>query len=85
MAEGSTKRYGVHTFVSHEGHETHDPMESAIVQEKAIKGWKCGWMIRLIEESNPRWRDLYEEPGYWIPAFAGMTEAYTRMTLGVLR
>ena len=36
-------------------------MESAIAREKAIKGWKRDWKLALIEESNPGWRDLYEE------------------------
>ena len=59
LAEGFTKRYAVHTLVWYESHET---MESAITREKAIKGWKRAWKIRLIEESNPQWCDLYEEP-----------------------
>jgi len=33
-------------------------MQTAIVREKAIKEWKRAWKIRLIEECNPRWRDL---------------------------
>jgi len=36
-------------------------METAIAREKAIKEWKRAWKIRLIEEKNPDWRDLYEE------------------------
>ena len=58
LAEGFTKRYGVHTLVWYEGHDT---MESAIAREKAIKGWKRVWKIALIEKSNLQWRDLYEE------------------------
>ena len=58
LVEGFTKHYGVHTLVWYEGHGT---MESAITREKAIKGWRRSWKIRLIEEYNPHWRDLYEE------------------------
>jgi putative endonuclease len=36
-------------------------MEMAIAREKAIKEWKRAWKIRLIEESNPAWLDLYED------------------------
>ena len=36
FVEGFTKRYGVHTLVWFEGHES---MESAIAREKAIKEW----------------------------------------------
>ena len=58
LAEGFTKRYGVHTLVWDERHET---MESAITRGKGIKEWKRAWKIRLIEESNSQWRDLYEQ------------------------
>jgi putative endonuclease len=34
-------------------------MESAIVREKAIKKWKREWKVRLIEEENLHWHDLY--------------------------
>ena len=60
LAQGFTQRYGVHTLVWYEGHDT---MESAIVREKAIKGWRRAWKIDLIEGSNPGWRELYEELG----------------------
>jgi putative endonuclease len=56
IVAGFTKRYGVHTLVWYEVHET---MESAIRREKAIKEWKRKWKIQLIEEKNPNWADLY--------------------------
>ena len=58
FVEGFTKRYGVHTLVWFEGHES---MESAIAREKAIKEWKRVWKVELIEKGNPPWRDLYDE------------------------
>ena len=56
--EGFTKRFDVHFLVWYEQHET---MQSAISREKAIKKWERAWKLRLIEESNPEWRDLYQE------------------------
>ena len=56
--EGFTKRYGVHTLVWFEGHES---MESAIAREKAIKEWKRVWKVELVENGNPTWRDLIDE------------------------
>ena len=56
--DGFTKQYGVHDLVWYERHET---MESAIAREKALKEWKRQWKLRLIEEANPGWRDLYAE------------------------
>ena len=58
IVEGFSKKYGVHTLVWYEMHET---MESAILREKAIKNWKRAWKIKMIEEMNPQWRDLYPE------------------------
>ena len=55
LLEGFTKRYGVHSLV---WYEVHDTIENAIVREKAIKEWKRGWKIQLLEISNPGWRDL---------------------------
>jgi putative endonuclease len=55
---GFTKRYKVHTLVWFEMHET---MEAAITREKQIKEWQRTWKLRLIEEANPDWRDLYPE------------------------
>ena len=55
FVDGFTKRYGVHNLV---WHEVHDTMESAITREKALKKWHWAWKLRLIEESNPSWRDL---------------------------
>ncbi|WP_343182335.1 MULTISPECIES: GIY-YIG nuclease family protein [unclassified Rudaea] len=58
LVDGFTKKYQVHLLVWHEQHAT---IESAIAREKAIKAWKREWKIRLIEESNSGWRDLYPE------------------------
>ena len=58
FVEGFTKQYGVHTLVWFEMHAT---MDAAITREKAIKEWKRRWKLRLIESSNPAWRDLYDE------------------------
>lgn len=35
-------------------------MEAAILREKQLKKWKRAWKLRLIEENNPLWADLYE-------------------------
>ena len=54
--EGFTKRYSVHKLVWYEVHES---MESAIAREKAIKAWNRKWKLKLIENTNPEWDDLY--------------------------
>ena len=57
LVEGFTQQYGVHRLVYVEPHIS---MEDAILREKRIKKWKRDWKIRLIEEGNPEWRDLFE-------------------------
>jgi len=58
VVEGFTRKYSVHTLVWYELHET---MESAIEREKTIKNWKREWKIKVLEEMNSQWRDLYPE------------------------
>ena len=55
-ADGFTKEHAVHSLVYF---ELHDDMENAILREKQLKKWNRAWKIRLIEEQNPPWKDLY--------------------------
>ncbi len=55
---GFSKKYQIHLLVYY---ECHDDMEAAIRREKQIKKWNRAWKIRLIEENNPNWTDLYEQ------------------------
>jgi putative endonuclease len=55
---GFTKRYGVDKLVWFEIFD--DPI-SAITREKELKKWRREWKIRLIEEQNPQWIDLYPQ------------------------
>ena len=54
--EGFTKQYDVTMLV---WYELHGDMESAIQREKQIKAWKREWKLRLIDETNPYWSDLW--------------------------
>jgi len=58
LIESFTKRYGVHLLVYF---ELHADMKNAITREKQIKKWNRAWKIRLIEDGNPEWRDLWPE------------------------
>ncbi|UZK69289.1 GIY-YIG nuclease family protein [Sphingomonas sp. S1-29] len=51
------RRYGIRTLVLAEWHED---ILAAIAREKALKAWKKAWKYRLIEQTNPGWRDLYD-------------------------
>jgi len=53
---GFTSRYNVVRLV---WYEVHDDPANAITREKDIKKWRPDWKIRLIEEENPDWLDLY--------------------------
>ena len=60
MVEGFSDRYNVKNLVYF---EVHDSAESAIIREKQIKKWRRKWKLRLIEEQNPEWEDLYSTIG----------------------
>ena len=55
-AEGFTRKYDVDRLVYF---EAFDDVENAIRREKRLKKWNRAWKIRLIEETNPNWADLY--------------------------
>jgi len=58
LFEGFTKKHSVHNLVYY---EQYNDVNTAIAREKQMKKWARIWKIRLIEENNPGWRDLYEE------------------------
>lgn len=58
LADGFTRRYGIDKLV---WYELHEDMGTAIAREKAIKEWQRDWKLRLIEQANPDWQDLYVE------------------------
>ena len=57
LADGFTKKHGVKRLVWYEAHSSPG---AAIQREKRLKRWHRNWKIRLIEEENLFWNDLYE-------------------------
>jgi putative endonuclease len=53
---GFTAKYDVTRLVWFEEHETR---ESAFIRERRMKEWNRAWKVKLIERSNPGWRDLF--------------------------
>jgi putative endonuclease len=58
ILRGFTSQYGVDRLV---WFETYDDPTNAIAREKDIKKWRRAWKLRLIEQSNPQWVDLYDQ------------------------
>ena len=56
LIEGFTKKYKVHRLVHY---EIFSDSNFAIRREKQLKKWNRKWKIRLIEEHNAEWNDLY--------------------------
>ena len=56
LVEGFTKSYDVNILVWYESTES---IESVIIKEKQLKKWNRQWKIRIIDENNPEWLDLY--------------------------
>ncbi len=57
LVEGFTKKYSVHRLVYY---ELAKDIATALTREKQIKKWNRAWKLKLIEEHNPDWDDLYE-------------------------
>jgi predicted GIY-YIG superfamily endonuclease len=56
LVAGFTRRYGCKLLV---WYELHDSMVEAITREKRIKSGSRSDKLKLIEASNPSWRDLF--------------------------
>ncbi len=55
LVVGFTAKYSVHNLVYYEAFES---IVAAIQREKQLKKWNRAWKLRLIEEMNPKWKDL---------------------------
>jgi putative endonuclease len=42
-------------------YEYFDDLQDARACEYRMKKWKRAWKLRLIEERNPEWRDLFDQ------------------------
>jgi putative endonuclease len=58
LVKGHTMRYGIDRLVYF---EPYPDVRDAIQREKNMKHWPRVYKTRLIAQSNPTWRDLYEE------------------------
>jgi putative endonuclease len=56
LLPGFSSAYNVTRLVWYEHHA--GPVE-AIAREKQLKKWRRDWKVRLIEEFNPEWADLW--------------------------
>ena len=57
QTKGFTEKYNVIRLV---WYDEYFDVRDAILREKQIKAWQRAWKIRVIEEFNPQWKDLYE-------------------------
>jgi putative endonuclease len=55
---GFTKRYGIKLLV---WYEQHDSRGASLIRERQLKKWNRSWKLQTIEQTNPNWRDLYED------------------------
>lgn len=57
LVDGFTKKYRVHRLVYFEIIEDAD---LSLLRERQMKKWNRAWKIKLIEENNLEWVDLYD-------------------------
>ncbi|MGP1354294.1 MAG: GIY-YIG nuclease family protein [Parasphingopyxis sp.] len=55
LIDGFSKKHGCKRLV---WFEAFDDLNMARERERQMKKWKRNWKLRVIEEHNPRWRDL---------------------------
>jgi putative endonuclease len=72
LIDGFTRKYNIKNLVYYEMHET---MIAAIRREKCLKEWKRLWKVRLIENMNPDWTNLYDHTTGAIAFGSGDSEA----------
>ncbi len=58
MIEGFSKKFDITTLVWYESHET---IESAYQRAKSLKDSPFDIKQALVEQRNPKWRDLYSD------------------------
>jgi putative endonuclease len=69
---GFTAQHGIKTLVYY---EMFDTMDEAIRRETRLKSWKRLWKIRLIEQMNQTWADLFDPTdGVRAVGIAGQSE-----------
>lgn len=56
VVAGFTRKYGCKLLV---WYEATDELDGARLRELQMKKWKRAWKLRVIEEMNPDWQDLY--------------------------
>ncbi len=57
LVEGFTNRYGTDQLIYY---EIHNSALAMVTRERQLKQWDRLWKLKLIEETNPDWQDLYE-------------------------
>jgi putative endonuclease len=62
FAESFTAKYGCHILAYYNNFHR---IEEAIAEEKRIKGGNRKVKLKLIEDVNPEWIDLWEEIKEW--------------------
>ena len=58
LIDGFSKDYGCRLLV---WFAAYDDIQDARARELRMKKWKRGWKLQVIEETNPDWRDLFED------------------------
>lgn len=57
LVDGFSKRYALDKLVYY---EIYEDIGQAIAKEKQLKEWKRNWKLPQVMESNPGWKDLYD-------------------------
>ena len=70
---GFTDKYNTDKLVYF---ERYDRLDVAIRREKQLKKWRREWKDKLINDFNPKWRDMAEEIGVDDEYIQAVKDAY---------
>jgi putative endonuclease len=58
LIEGHSKDKACYQLV---WYECFEDLQEARACEYRMKKWKRAWKLRIVEEQNPEWKDLYDD------------------------
>jgi putative endonuclease len=58
LIEGFTKQHRCKMLI---WFEQFDDIQDARAREYSMKKWKRAWKLKVIEDANPDWRDLFDD------------------------
>ena len=73
LNKGFSDRYNTEKLIYY---EVYDRLDAGVHREKQLKKWHREWKEKLINDFNPRWKDLAEDIGVDVEYLRAVKDAY---------